>query len=305
MSAVTKIELVTPERSGTEVAGEVPSVSDPLTFFAWLARLFAALFTRGGRVRLQIDESTKYAARGTVTLTQASLTAGDKVIINGVALTAKAGAATAANGEWSLDTGDTEAATSLAAAINAVVALKRLVTATSDAGVVTIVAVVPGVGGNTISVQEIDASGGIARSGNYLAGGRDEASLPTIVGTFTNAPADTGTLVIGGVTLTAAASPANESEFDNGTNAATAAANVIACVNAHSKLKGQVLASSGGSGIVNYQLLQGGRIGNLISIVDGLTNYTQDKASFAPVQTEAWVMSPVVCAVAGAQAVSQ
>jgi hypothetical protein len=306
MAAVTKIELVTPGRSGTEMAGRVPAVSNPLGFFTWLVALLGSVFTRSARVRLQIDESTKYAARATVTLTQASLTAGDKVIVAGVALTAKAGSATAASGEWSLDTGDTEAAASLVLAINAVEQLKRIVTATSSLGVVTIVAVTPGMGGNQIALQEIDASGGILRSGNYLAGGRDEASLPTVVGTFTNAPADTGTLTIGSVVLTAAASPSNESEFDNGTNGPTAVANLMACINAHSKLKGLVVASVGSTtSKINIQLLQGGRIGALVSVLDGLSNYTQDVASFAPVQTEAWVMSPVVCAVGSARADSQ
>lgn len=298
MSGILRLEAMFPKRSGTELAAAFPSTANSNA-----RRTLAALVTMlhgvmdgvyGARIRLSSDESTPVAASGTVTLTQASLTAGDAVYINGYALTAVAGTATAASGTWSKDTSSTAAATSLAAAINAYEPVRQFVTATSSSAVVTITAREAGAVGNSISLLELDAGGGIARSGSTLSGGTNAGALVSVNGTFSNVGTANETISIGGVTLTLKASASTESEITIGASAAATATNTISKINAHSKLKGLVLASSGGSGVVTVQLLSGGRVGNLVTLADTSAVFAWASSSFAPSTTEAWASSPVV-----------
>lgn len=303
MSAVLRMEVSIPGKSGTEMVtapGGIPSTANPLKFFVWLATLFSGFVSGlGARVRIGVEESTPTAATGTVVFTQASLTAGDKVIVSGplgtATYTAVAGTAVAASGQFSKDTSDTAVGDSFVLALAAYPPNRPLFTGVNTAGSVALTATHAGVQGNAMVLSEVDASGGIALT--QPSGGRDAGSLQSIVGTYTGVPADGGTLTIASVVLTVAAAPANESEFDGGATAAAAATNLIACINAHSKLKGLILASSGGSGVVNMQLLQTGRIGALIPCVESMTNYTQTATSWAPTQTSTWVQSPQVYAV--------
>jgi len=295
MAGVLRIEVMTPTRAGAELAATRPVSSNVRAGFMWLVNLLSfALGGFGARLRVAIEESSPVAATGTVTLTQASLTAGDFVGIGSYKLTAVAGAAVAASGQFSIDTSDTAAATSLAAAINAYPPIAALVSATSAVGVVTITARQAGIGGNAIILSEQDAGGGIARSGSVLSGGLDPASLKTVLGTFSGVGTAADTISIGGVILTLVASAANENEITIGGTAAISATNTIAVINAHTKLKGFVLASSGGSAIVSLQLLESGRIGNLVALLDAGTGFSWASASFAPTGTEAWVADPVV-----------
>jgi hypothetical protein len=263
VSARLGIELVTPGRSGAELAARLPQTSSNVAqlVFRWLMTLLDE-FGRGARLRLQIDESSPVAATGTVTLTQASLTAGDRVMIGTVNFVAVSGAADATLGQWSRDTSDTAAATSLALAINTFWQAKGLVTATSSTGVVTITAAKPGVASNLIQLAEQDASGGIARSGNYLTGGRDESSLPSCTGTFSNVGTNGETLVIGGVTLTLVAAAANENQVTIGGSADATRNNVVAAINVHTRLRGIFLATATATtGQFTLQYLRGGRDG--------------------------------------------
>ena len=108
MSALLRMEVVVPKRSGADVSARVPNRLAIPGFFTWLAAFFGGLASGlGAMVRLGIDESSPVAATGTVVFTQASLTAGDKVIIDGVAYSAVAGAADATLGQFSKDTSDT------------------------------------------------------------------------------------------------------------------------------------------------------------------------------------------------------
>ena len=310
-SAVLRAEITIPGRPGVEFTAApnaIPSSANSLQFFKWFATLISGLVAGlGARVRLAVEDSTPKGATGTVTFTQASLAAGDKVIVAGplgtAIYTGVAGAATAASGQFSVDTSNTAVGDSFVLALAAYPPNRPLLTGVNAAGAVTVTAVQAGVQGNSMTLSEVDAGGGIALV--QMSGGRDAGSLQTIIGTFTGVPADGGTLTIGAVVLTVAAAPANESEFDGGGTSAEAQANLTACINAHSKLKGLILASQGTTtSITNMQLLQTGRIGALITVTEALSNYTQSATTFAPTQTSTWIASPAVFAV-GASTTAQ
>lgn len=298
MAAVMRIDAMLPRQSGAGLALQVPPTGGWHKAVAWLARLIFGLTVFGGRLRLSVDNSLGVAATGTVTLTQASLTAGDHVGIGSFALTAKAGAADASLGQWSLDTSNAAAGISLAAAINGYGPVKALVSATDNgSGVVTITSRLTGAVGNGIALTEKDASGGIARSASALAGGINPDPLVTVLGTFSGTGTNADTITIGGVVLTLVAAAANENQITIGGSAAATATNTIAVINAHTKLKGFVLATSGGSAIVSLQLLMGGRIGNLVGLTENGSGFSWAAASFAPTTTEAWALSPVTWAI--------
>lgn len=106
-------------------------------------------------------------ASGTITL--ATAVADNTVTINGHLYTAVAGAP-ANFAEFSIDTGDTEAAASLAAAINArEAAYNNVVTATSALGVVTVRATADGTAGNAVTMTKVGAP--ITLSGATLENG--------------------------------------------------------------------------------------------------------------------------------------
>ncbi len=308
MSALLRMEVVVAKRPGSDVAARVPSAGRVSAFFAWLAALVGGFASGlGAMVRLGIDESSPVSATGTVAFTQASLTAGDWVEINGVKYVAVSGAADATLGQFSIDTSNTAVGDSFVAALAAFPrdngGARPIASGVNSSGTVTLTWLKAGIGGNIVVMQEKDASGGIAIT--QFSGGRDPGSLMTVTGTFTGVPADGGTLTIGGVVLTVAAAPANENEFDGGASATEAGANIVACINANSKLKGLVVATDVGSGVVRYQLQLAGRVGALVSCLDGMTNYTHTATSFAPAGTEAWVASPVVSAIGPATASPQ
>lgn len=74
------------------------------------------------------------------------------------------------------------------------------------------------------------------------------------------------TVTIAGVTLTAKASPASESEWDqSGTNTADGAS-LASKINAHSVLS-KIVSAAAASGVVTVTVLQKGVIGNYITLV--------------------------------------
>ena len=84
------------------------------------------------------------------------------------------------------------------------------------------------------------------------------------------------TLVIGGTTLTNAASPANESEFADAATDALLAASVVACINAHSVLSKIVWAAvtTSASGILTIFAVVPGPIGNLVTLAETGNGFT-------------------------------
>lgn len=97
-------------------------------------------------------------------------------------------------------------------------------------------------------------------------------------GTFTlSSVPENDTVVIGGVTLTAKASPANENEWSQaGTNAADATA-LATVINAHSVLS-LVVSASAASNVVTVTSKVPGLIGNRIAITETGTSITASGA---------------------------
>ena len=130
--------------------------------------------------------------RATGTVTCATAVAGDTVTINGVTLTGTAGAVTLGERTFSVDTGDNETATSLAAQINALTdpAVSGKITATSSTDTVTLRAVDAGTGGNAYTLASSDGDT-LAVSDETLTGGIAVANNEfEIVGTNTQVAAD-------------------------------------------------------------------------------------------------------------------
>lgn len=173
--------------------------------------------------------------RATGTLTAATAIVGNTCVINGVTFTGVAGAVVLGEATFSVDTGNTETATSLAAQINAYVdyRLSGIVAAKSAAAVVTLYAVNEGTSGNAI----------------------------TLVGTAVTLAASAATLANG------AAGSNNTFDFA-GTNATTAAS-LAAAINASTTAAvKQVTATVGGAGnaVVTVTSKVGGLTGNGIAL---------------------------------------
>lgn len=143
--------------------------------------------------------ATQHHARGTITPTVSGIDVDDTVTIQGVALTAKqhyakgtitcaaadaadnvtigattfvgtAGAVVLGEATYSVDTGNTEAATSLAAQINAHAVASTIVTASSSSAVVTVRAVASGIAGNSIVLTSTDGTDLAVSGSGTLAG---------------------------------------------------------------------------------------------------------------------------------------
>lgn len=94
-----------------------------------------------------------------------------------------------------------------------------------------------------------------------------EAAASQIVTCTRSATVDgTDELTIGTVVLAVEAAPANESEFLKGATDITMAANLAACINAHSVLSLFVKAASDGISAVTITCLYPGPIGDAISL---------------------------------------
>ena len=302
MAAVVRAELMVPSRSGAVVAADRPTTATSAReAFNWLANLILATFTGfGGRLRVSVDDSTAVKASGTIACSRANSVAGDKVMVGDAVLTVVDGAATAASGQFSRDTSDTAMGTSLYAALQAYPPAMAWVTSTDGgSGTVTVTAKVGGTYGNSIVLaKNVGTASAFTLSGAALSGGIDPGALVSVNGTFSGTGTANDTISIGGVTLTLKASAANEDEITIGGSAAATATNTISVINANSKLKGLVLASSGGSAVVTVQLQCGsGRLARLVTLTESGTGFSWAATSFAPSTTEAWAASTLSYAV--------
>lgn len=213
----------------------------------------AAHGVRGARVRVRVDSSAPVAAEGTVLVEADDTVAGDILRIflpsgeqfafEAVALDADVTAAPG-TGLWSLETvTDTAQAVSLKNAINAMPGLRDAVVATESSGTVTITSLIGGTRGNSVSyVKAVTTAGALTLT--QPSGGYDHGALATATITCgtANITAD-DTLTIGSVVLTWKASAATEDEVTLSTTEATAATNLTAAINAHSKLSGLIVAT--------------------------------------------------------------
>lgn len=249
-----------------------------------------------GRAIVRIDGSLQAAASGSVACTYGSSTAGDRLFISipgmpPFTLTAVAGTAVAASGQYSLATAtDTAVAQSLRDAINAVARLNELVSATESAGTVTITADVVGTAGNDIAMAKSVTTAG-ALTITAMSGGADAGQRPTATATCgtANITAD-DTISIGGVTLTWKASAASEDEVTLSATEATAATNLGAAINAHTKLQGLVSASVA-TAVVTVTWLGDPRTAQLVSLARVEVNsgsVTWSAAAFTPLTTESY-----------------
>lgn len=206
---------------------------------------------RDGKVTARVDSVTRGAASQTVTCDNATATAGDllHITIPGFprySLTAVSGSATAASGEYSIDTSDAAMATSLAAAINALPGLSRHVSAEAASDVVTITARQLGTWAHSIAlVKDVTNSGALTLGGSTMSGGDDVLAQPSLVVTFGAADiAANDTTSIGAIEYTWVASASATNEITLSTTPATAASNFAAKINADTRWTGLLSASA-------------------------------------------------------------
>jgi len=294
------IEVVVPGKSGTDLSLLVSQgVRGPLDR---LSALFAAV--AGGVtpavVRVRTDDSTGVRASQQVSITYADLIAGDYLVLNdGFGRFLKftcvtSGTPVAGDGTFLKQTNATTTGANLAAAINGHPYAFGFWTATNASGTLTITAVRPGSGGNAHYLQKhVGTSDAFTITGSFFTGGIDPGARLSFASTFSDHATANDTITIGSVVLTCKSSPANESEFAPGADATATATNLVAKINAHSKLKGLVLASNA-LGVMTLALQEGGRVGALISVSKSCSVLTLGASSFAPSTTDAWASSLVV-----------
>jgi hypothetical protein len=270
---------------------------------ARLAReLPSVLASSDAKITARVDAVTRRAARARVVCSQSDSTAGDKlhITIPGwpcVTLTAVSGAATGR--QYSTDTDSDAMAASVAAAINRDPLLSRHLTANdSEAPDVLIPAREPGSWAHGILVvKEVTTAGALTITGFGVdpTTGTDVLDQPRAVLTF-GAPdiVNDNTVTIGSVVLTWKASPSGENQIETSTNETTAATRFAAAVNAHSRLRGQVLATRVGA-VVEVSWLGDPRAGELVTTSRTETNagaMTWGAARLTPGSTLAYQADP-------------
>ena len=257
MAAKVRISLTLPgaPASATLVSRQPPA-SAPREAVQWLIRLFSGLvagLSFMGRMRVSIDGTT--GVKAALTLTAVDYddgTVGDRLVIkipgqNVLYLTAVTG--TAGVNQYSIDTSDNACATSIAAAINASPQCRGQLTAVASNATVICTAFKPGTMGNSISIDKIVTTSTFIASTGSLSGGVDEgAPAASVLLTIAAALTANDTLTIGTVVLTAKASPSGENQFAGAVSQDADTAALVACINAHSKLKGLFSAVYGGTG---------------------------------------------------------
>ena len=130
--------------------------------------------TRRGNMKIK---SGAVRAAGAITSTGIA-TAADTVTVANVVLTAVASGANPVVGEWNISATVGTQATSIALAINSIATLTGIVTATSNAGVVTVTAVVPGLMGNGLALAENASNVGVTA----FSGGTDGTAYNLTLG---------------------------------------------------------------------------------------------------------------------------
>ncbi len=160
-------------------------------------------------------------ARGKITL--ATAIAGNSVTIGATTFLGTAGAVTLGQATFSIDTGDSQAATSLAAQINGHAVASTLVTALASSAVVKIRAVSAGTAGNAVAFAKsgspvtIQTAAGGALAGAFIEGGLAQSAAGWDYG-------DTDTQ---GATALAAVVNASTNAAISGIITATSAAGVV------------------------------------------------------------------------------
>lgn len=157
------------------LAGSGSYIQPQISLVAASATATPAAVQSGDTLTIAGTALTATQRRATGTLTAATAIVGTTCVINGATFTGAAGAVTPGAQTFSIDTGNTETATSLAAQINASVdpRVAGVVAAKSSAAVVTLYAVNQGTGGNAITligtVTVLAASGALLTGGTAIA----------------------------------------------------------------------------------------------------------------------------------------
>jgi phage tail sheath gpL-like len=115
-------------------------------------------------------------ASGTVTF--ATATVGDDITIGATTFVATSGAVTPGAATYSIDTGNTEAAASLAAQVNAHAVASQVVWASSALAVCTLRSIAGGTAGNSIVLTSVDGVTTAVTGSGTLAGGGTDTDYP-------------------------------------------------------------------------------------------------------------------------------
>lgn len=201
-----------------------------------LRELGGTLVAKDAKATVRVDSVTRGAAAATITCVQASATAGDELhfTIPGyprVTLTAVTGAATASDGEYSIDTSNTAMGASLDAAIEANALLKRHLTVTNSTGTVTVTAREPGTWAHDIIIGK-SVTTAAAHVITAMSGGDDVLAKPSITVTFGSADITANdTISVGARKYTWVSSADADGEITLSATPATAATNFAAAIN--------------------------------------------------------------------------
>jgi flagellin len=222
---------------------------------------------------------TATSAVGVVTIRAVtSGTAGNSITLVGTAIKLAASAATLANGaavgnnEFDMSPGSTatQMAVDLVRAIGAssTALVSSHVSATNEAGVVTLWANYPGTAGNHITLASSDSDGLAVSGSGRLAGGTELNSggtQATATITFSNV-ANADTITIGGVVFTAHTNTEAANQFNiDGTDTADAAVAAKVINASTSALAKDVVATSSGASLI-LTARRGGISGNSITL---------------------------------------
>lgn len=296
MAAKLKIEATIADLTGSAVIARLPPASSPRRFINWLVGLLTAFVSGAHRARLRVsvDDSLGVAASNTITCVQASATAGDKLVITApdgkvFRFTAVSGTPVPASGEYAIITSNTAVANSLRAAMAAVPGFVSYWTPSGTATLILTARVAGATGNLARSGKEVTVAGAFTGTGLFT-GGIDPGALQSVTLALGGALTADDTVTIGNVVLTAKASPSGENQFAATVSAAADGAALAACINAHSKLKGLLVAS--GTSTVTVQLLEGGRLGHIVAISKSAAQITLT-GTFAPSTTDAYASTVV------------
>jgi hypothetical protein len=301
-SAVTTVVITHPAREVVATVADRllrPGTNAPL---AALSREIDAIASgaSGARVVVQVDGTAGVAASQTIACTQASCTAGDKLLITvpgfpTFTLTAVAGTPNTSTGEYAIITSDTAVAASIKAAINGHTGLRKIMSADNSSGTVTATVLKAGAGGNSIGlVKSVTNSGAFTLGGATFAGGKNagDRAVAVVVLDQSKLTAD-DTLRIGKTTLTWKASAGAEGEVTIGASSTAAGDNLVAKINAHSALQGLMTAVNA-SGTVTITWLGSPRVGEHVYMVKSeATPDAMTLTQMASGSTESYGAAPI------------